>query len=147
MPIKMNQDVRPPRDLCVWLSPTTVLRVTRVGTREPCAKGARRCAFFWPKGESVLENLCKRHSRPHEDYRRLIDSVLCIAGLDPSIYSCCWSQRAGCSCGCSPGMVIRPKVPSQSILPWDLHVDYAIEEVGVAKVIPSQKPKRKAVKS
>jgi hypothetical protein len=67
--------------------------------------------FFFPRGETIMENfLSGRFNRPYDLYRMLLPEVyrrsgLYIAGMMPSVKAY-WSQRAGCSCPCSPGFII-----------------------------------------
>ena len=61
---------------------------------------------FFPEGESIFQNLCFRHDRPYEIYRQFLPRVLEALGLPPDT-SCRWSQKAGCSCGCSPGFIVQ----------------------------------------
>lgn len=85
----------------------------------PGRRGPRRepaVVYFWPKGETLMENLDNRRRRPFNEYRKLKDEVVSavtatggleawqLTGLRDSKWR--WSQRAGCSCGCSPGFVI-----------------------------------------
>jgi hypothetical protein len=70
-----------------------------------------RCYFF-PKGESIIENLQNRRSRPHKEYRKLLpevfksDDVINKLWKDGHIKAS-WSQYAGCSCGCSSGFILK----------------------------------------
>lgn len=57
------------------------------------------------KDETMIKNLENRHSRPYELYRPLLPEILKRAHLDETM-KVKWSQRAGCSCGCSPGFIL-----------------------------------------
>lgn len=58
------------------------------------------------KGESILENLQNRRQRPHTVYKKeVIPAVLAAMGL-PADTKVRWSQKAGCTCGCSPGFIV-----------------------------------------
>jgi hypothetical protein len=67
--------------------------------------------YFDIKGETLMENLENRRCRPYNEYKKLLPQVikelqnqgLNITGNE-KIY---WSQKAGCSCGCSPGFVLE----------------------------------------
>ena len=78
---------------------------------------ADRIYFFVPD-YSVMENLENRRHRPYNEFRLLIPEVLkqatkkakaskknadCHWDEDTKAR---WSQKAGCSCGCSPGFVL-----------------------------------------
>lgn len=64
--------------------------------------------FIETKDESVAENLMARmfgHSAPYKTYRQeVLPRVFKKLKIDPAKVS--WSQKAGCSCGCSPGYVL-----------------------------------------
>lgn len=55
-------------------------------------------------GENILENLQKRRSRPVALYRELLGQVREAYNLGQGKIG--WSQKAGCSCGCSPGFIV-----------------------------------------
>ncbi len=61
---------------------------------------------IFPEGETLLENLQNRRSRPFKAYRKLVEQTLDSLGADRSKLDIKWSQKAGCSCGCSPGFII-----------------------------------------
>lgn len=68
-------------------------------------------AYVWEEGESILENLTNRHYRPYNIYRTFLEEGFIKAGLDAQTAKryaeeARWSQKAGCSCGCSPGFKI-----------------------------------------
>ena len=65
-----------------------------------------RLYFFFISGENVIENFFNRHDRPYNEYRKLIPDVMKKIGANPGHLSWKWSQKAGCSCGCSPGFII-----------------------------------------
>lgn len=62
--------------------------------------------YVWVEGENILENLENRHSRPTQVYRELLAPVFQMLGVEKAR----WSQKAGCSCGCSPGFILDRKV-------------------------------------
>ena len=60
--------------------------------------------------ESVLDHLANRRFRPIKEFRKLLPEVFKSVGItDEEVknYTICWSQKAGCSCGCSPGFVVQ----------------------------------------
>lgn len=60
--------------------------------------------FIEERNETVLENLILRYSRPSKAYRKeVLPKVFKKLGID---VSASWSQKAGCSCGCSPGFIL-----------------------------------------
>jgi hypothetical protein len=60
-----------------------------------------------PKGENLIQNLKNRRSRPYNLYRKFIPVVMRMAfGSWFNDVKANWSQKAGCSCGCSPGFIV-----------------------------------------
>ena len=75
--------------------------------------------YIWIKGETILQNLANRRSRPHRMYReRVLPTVFAKLGWDAKT-KVRWSQYAGCSCPCSPGFVVTGMRPHP---PMDIHV-------------------------
>jgi len=73
-------------------------------------------AYVFAKGESILENLMNRRSRPIHVYRAALAVMLEQLNMDPALAdSARWSQKAGCGCGCSPGFVIPSLVGRYSL--------------------------------
>ena len=73
-------------------------------------QGRRKAAhaYFFIKDESILENLQNRRSRPHKEFRKLLNEILEKEGYTKKeVGSIVWSQKCGCSCGCSPGFRIN----------------------------------------
>lgn len=54
------------------------------------------------EGESILENLENRRSRPYTEFKKLLAPIFKMLGVAKAR----WSQKAGCSCGCSPGFIL-----------------------------------------
>lgn len=80
--------------------------------------------------ENILEHLQNRFDRPVNEYKKLIAPVLKMLGVEKAR----WSQKAGCSCGCSPGFILDRKVQVgqsgvKSVYNWesghDIHVTIA----------------------
>ena len=66
--------------------------------------------YVQPKGESILENLENRRTRPYNEYRKVVaDKALAELGLSSDTHTLSWSQYAGCSCPCSPGFIVKAK--------------------------------------
>lgn len=66
--------------------------------------------YFHLKEESILENFAKRAAgiRPSpKDYEKLIPEALNRLGLKTENVKATWSLRAGCSCPCSPGFILK----------------------------------------
>ena len=60
--------------------------------------------YMMPQGETILENLKQRRSRPVAEFKILAHSVI---NSTPAVgASLSWSQKAGCSCGCSPAFIV-----------------------------------------
>jgi len=58
--------------------------------------------------ETIMDNLANRKRRPYNIYKTLIHSSDIASVLDLSKLS--WSQKAGCSCPCSPGFILNPQI-------------------------------------
>lgn len=73
--------------------------------------------YIWPEGETVMENFTKgRHTRPYTQYKKeVLPQLFRKLGLNGIKVS--WSQKAGCSCPCSPGFIVK-----EGNVPWDIHV-------------------------
>jgi hypothetical protein len=72
-------------------------------------RGNTRVHVFVEEGtETMLDNLMNRGSRPVEQWRVLATRTMRELGLDPqeAYLKLRWSQKAGCSCGCSPGFIM-----------------------------------------
>lgn len=88
-----------------------VLSILNVEVRNEQSKYTQRRGrgksriYFFIKGENILENLFERHFRPHKEYRKLLPAVLAKAGITTNEHIR-WSQKAGCSCPCSPGFIL-----------------------------------------
>lgn len=102
-----------------------MLKVTELITkgRQYSARGRVQPSiiYIWPKGETLLENLQNRRSRPIKEWRKeVIPQVLAQAGL-PANTKVSFRQKAGCPCGCSPGWILDA--------PWGKAYHATIEEV------------------
>lgn len=93
---------------------STTLNITDVRTRGNQAGGGYRYPydkprktrlFIFPEGESVWANLANRRERPADLYRQLLPAIYEQAGI-PAGTKARWSQKAGCSCPCSPGFIL-----------------------------------------
>lgn len=68
------------------------------------SKSIKSLAFVWIEDETIEEHLMNRRNRPSKLYRVLLEVALKKAGIEFEKIQ--WSQRAGCSCPCSPGFII-----------------------------------------
>lgn len=71
----------------------------------------KRMRVHFSFNETIVENLFNRHYRPKKALRELLPEVFAKAGVHPDAIHACvrqsrWSQKAGCSCGCSPGFIV-----------------------------------------
>lgn len=67
--------------------------------------------------ESILDNLNNRLNRPVAIWKEIARVGLETMGLDPETYGrISWSQRAGCSCPCSPGFILS------GLARWDIDI-------------------------
>ncbi len=70
-----------------------------------CWKPGASRVYLFPEGESILEHLEARHTRPYNAYRAFLPEVFRRAGI-PADTKANWRQKAGCTCPCSPGFVL-----------------------------------------
>ena len=99
-------------------------KVTRSVVSGP--RNHRRIAYVWPKGETVMENLQNRRIRPVDAYREAVNEVLQTLAKGMPAWQAKlvldkkprWSQKAGCSCGCSPGFLLSEHLPD-----GDIHIE------------------------
>ena len=61
--------------------------------------------YVHPKNETILENLKNRRQRPVDVWREYARKAAAV--FDVKFEKLAWSQKAGCSCGCSPGFVVK----------------------------------------
>lgn len=70
--------------------------------------------YIWTSGESLMENLMNRHSRPYKYYQeRVLPAILEEVTIkypeykiNPGAKGWGWRQKCGCgSCPCSPGFI------------------------------------------
>jgi hypothetical protein len=84
------------------------MKIVSQTKRKKTGKPGYTRVYFFPSDETVLENMQNRHDRPYETYRSLLPLVLMAEGVPGDVSrDAVWSQRAGCSCGCSPGFIIK----------------------------------------
>lgn len=87
---------------------------------------SRTVVYFWPRGETIMDNLMNRRTRPVNEYRRLLPDVYAAVGVrDSSNLSARCSQKAGCACGCSPGFIVEGY--DSALYRSDVHVDVIAE--------------------
>lgn len=63
--------------------------------------------FVWDATveETVMEQLINRRNRPEDLYRAVAEAAFAALGYDePGLK---WSQKAGCTCPCSPGFIAK----------------------------------------
>jgi hypothetical protein len=82
-------------------------------------------------GETVLDNLANRRSRPFTALKPFVKKALATLGLDTDV-KVRWSQKAGCNCGCSPGFVLDRTLRS---LDGPVDVWFTVGEPKAAEVI------------
>ena len=84
---------------------------TRDSHREDAGKKTR--VYVSWSGENMAQDFVNRTSRPHGRVRPLVEMVLEEAGID--VTGMTWSQKAGCSCPCSPGFILPAGPRGESI--------------------------------
>ena len=77
--------------------------------------------YVWEEGETILQNLVNRRSRPTKLYRELLKD-------QPFMQGARWSRTAGCGCGCSPGFIAAERIrTADTFQPVDYHVTICAE--------------------
>jgi len=87
--------------ISVTTQPISNNGIPRFGRFDPKTR-----VYIHPKNESILENIMNRRSRPRDQYKQVLLEGLTMIDVDLSRITYRWSQKAGCSCGCSPGFII-----------------------------------------
>ena len=89
--------------------------------------------YVSPEGETVMENFTEgRHTRPYTLYRQeVLPALFRLLGI--SDVKVGWSQKAGCSCPCSPGFIVK-----DGSLPFDIHV--TVTNKPVAELVIKGRP-------
>jgi hypothetical protein len=83
------------------------IKILKVDSREAELYGRKTKIYIFIKNETLIQNLLERHSRPNKEYKKQIIPTLIKDGILPSDAIVTWSQKAGCSCGCSPGFIVK----------------------------------------
>lgn len=79
--------------------------------------------IIWPKGETILDNLENRYSRPYQLYKEeIVPTVLDLLNL-PRNTPIKWRQKGGCPCGCSPCFIVEPNEWHEPTSGKNVHVD------------------------
>jgi hypothetical protein len=82
------------------------MEITKVTVGEEHARYSKVRIHIFPSGETLLDNLYNRKSRPHSIYRKeVLPKLFTQLGWNPDT-KVKWSQYAGCSCPCSPGFIV-----------------------------------------
>jgi hypothetical protein len=116
----------------------SLLTATRIEIRErkysndPRSYNSKPRTYIFPKGETIIENLfVGRRNRPIDLYRsdilpavadelaRYARTVKGMEHVQPEDFKFNWSQKAGCSCGCSPAFIVTG--------PWVGNVDIFVD--------------------
>lgn len=80
------------------------MQVTKIDVRDGEFK--RNRVYIFPKGETIIENLFNRKTRPYTEFKKhVMPAVLEKLGL-PADSKVKWSQYCGCTCPCSPGFIV-----------------------------------------
>lgn len=82
-------------------------------------KSAYPRVFVWDDTveETVLEQVVNRRNRPQDLYRLVAEAALGALGYDDPCLK--WSQKAGCTCPCSPGFIAQGDVGR-----GDIHITF-----------------------
>ncbi len=83
------------------------LGIYRLNIRDAEKSTSKTRIYVSPENETIYENLLARHGRPFKVYKDQIIPELISRGIIPETSKVKWSQKAGCSCGCSPGFIVE----------------------------------------
>jgi len=83
---------------------TTSFKIGKVTFILKEKQGVKPRIYMMPQGETIIENLKNRRNRPVAEFKILAHSV--INSTPAAGASLSWSQKAGCSCGCSPAFIV-----------------------------------------
>jgi hypothetical protein len=82
------------------------MRIRSIKTGQYSHKFTKVRLFVFHSKETIIENVIGRRKRNVTLYREvLLPQVFKKLKLPPNIRAS-WSQKAGCSCGCSPGFIL-----------------------------------------
>ena len=103
-------------------------------TLRPCSgagprdSNSRPRIYVWPEDETIKENFENRRQRPYTIYKKeVLPQLFRKLGLSPEKVG--WSQKAGCSCPCSPGFVVQSRD-----IPFDIHVTVTDKYVATTEI-------------
>jgi hypothetical protein len=82
-----------------------MIRVTKVEARHDSENRTGKL-HFWFKGETVVDHMFNRFNEPYKAVKPLLPEILAQAGV-VGLEKASWSQKCGCSCGCSPGFKLN----------------------------------------
>ena len=116
----------------ITLLNTKIIPRTRANNRSYASYHSKPKLHIFIKDWNVLEDLQGgRWNKPHNAFKQqVLSDALKQAGLNPEIITATWNQKAGCSCGCSPGFILssidknNPDLP-----PIDVYCDYEVEVI------------------
>lgn len=88
------------------------IKITALRVDSP-DKNKKTRMYIFPDGESIIDNLSNRFSRPSTIYKKDVIPLVLekLKKKYPEIHNkvkddkWTWSQYAGCGCGCSPGFI------------------------------------------
>lgn len=111
----------------------TTLKITKIDKhpvdRSEGRRYQRSVLYVWlnvPEAKPIQDLLSGfRWNQPYKIYKEhVLPEVFKQLGLPPDTEAR-WSQKAGCSCGCSPGFILSKTWPAQSI-----HVNVKVMKLG-----------------
>lgn len=104
------------------------LRPCTGATTRKSYKRHRPRIYVWLDSETIIQNMQDRRDRPYTVYKKeVLPALFRLLGIAPVEVR--WSQKAGCSCPCSPGFI----VPNYDI-PYDIHVTITDKHVNTIEI-------------
>ncbi|MFA6569977.1 MAG: hypothetical protein WCT77_01935 [Bacteroidota bacterium] len=83
-----------------------------------CEPGRKLRIYLFPAKETVWENFNNRRQRPRDLWRKIALQTLEKFGYND--LKIVFSQKAGCTCGCSPGFIANVKNGKEIFIDYTL---------------------------
>lgn len=81
--------------------------------------------YFFPKNQSLIETIMKRYNSPADLWKKLGAEAMAELGFRLADTKLSFSQKAGCSCGCSPGLVSNKRTGKSWYITYSLKKNVA----------------------
>ena len=85
--------------------------------------------YFFPKNQSLIETIMKRYNSPSDLWKKLGSEAMAELGYRIKDNKLSFSQKAGCSCGCSPGLITTKRTGKSWYITYSLKKKVARKEI------------------